>query len=181
MEQWKDITDFEGLYQVSNLGNIKSIARVSTIGRRLKERMLSLKVNKDNGYVYVSLFRQGKTYNKRVHILVAQEWVKNPNKLPIVHHKDADKENNKVNNLQWATQKTNVNESIKAGNMKVTGSEHPQAKLTEESVYEIKELLATTKLTQKSIAERYGVEKSAISKIKRNITWTHVEYPRRKL
>ena len=113
-EIWKDIEGYEGYYQVSNLGRVKSLER--TINHKtcygglyhIKERILKLKIEKD-GYFRIGL-KKGKIKKYyRVNRLVAQAFIPNPNNYPIVNHKDENPLNNNVDNLEWCTQKYNVN------------------------------------------------------------------------
>lgn len=107
-EIWKNVTGFEGLYQVSNMGRIKSL------GKGKKERILAQcqggKGYKENkGYYYVTFSKEGKIYNKAVHRLVAIAFVPNPENKKEVCHKDENKHNNNVNNLVWGTHQENCN------------------------------------------------------------------------
>lgn len=106
-EVWKDIPDYEGLYQVSNLGRIKSLKRKVYAGRnRIRwqyERILSNNKTNGNGYKVVSLNKNGESKNKYIHRLVAEAFISNTNNLPQVNHKDENKQNNCVDNLEWCT------------------------------------------------------------------------------
>ena len=100
MEQWKDII-YEKDYQISNLGRIKSF-------KWGKERILK-QSQCMNGYYYVCLSKNGIVKNYFVHRLVAEAFLDNPNNLPCVNHKDEDKSNNIVSNLEWCDVKYNTN------------------------------------------------------------------------
>ena len=104
MEIWKDIEGFEGLYQVSNLGKVKSL----NFNHTKKEKILKLQSGK-YGYLLVSLCKEGKGKTYQVHRLVAQAFIPNLENKPQVNHKDEDKTNNKVENLEWVTSKENCN------------------------------------------------------------------------
>lgn len=111
-EIWKDIEGFEGYYQVSSYGRVKSCARCICTGGRtnheisnLKERIL--KCNNADVYPGVVLCKEGKTFSKTVHRLVAQAFIPNPDNLPCINHKDCNPHNNCVDNLEWCTYKYN--------------------------------------------------------------------------
>lgn len=104
-EIWKDIEGYEGKYQISNLGKI----------RILKEMVLQ--VNK-NGYVTINLYKNAKSKRVTVHRLVAKHFILNPENKKCVNHKDCNRTNNNVNNLEWCTHKENTQYSMKYGNSK---------------------------------------------------------------
>lgn len=110
MEEWRDVLGYEGIYKISNLGNIKSIERISTNGKRLKEKFLYTHLI--NGYRVVSLYKCGKQKNCKIHRLVAEAFLPNPNKKPCVDHIDTNKENNTVENLRWVTYQENTDNPI---------------------------------------------------------------------
>ena len=100
-EIYKDIKGYEGKYQVSNLGNVKSLH----YGNTTKEKLLKPVLHKD-GYLFVSL---GHDNTKAIHRLVAETFIPNLNNMPIVNHKDENKQNNSVDNLEWCSYKYNSN------------------------------------------------------------------------
>lgn len=105
-EIWKDIKDYEGLYQVSNFGNIR---RIKFINNKVeKDKITILKPNKSI-YLQIMLCKNGKTKRKYIHRLVAEAFIENPNNYPYVNHKDENKHNNNVNNLEWCTRVYNMN------------------------------------------------------------------------
>ena len=104
MEVWKDIEGYEGLYQVSNLGNVKSFPRHGT----RTNQVFFLSQSKDSkGYMRVWLSNGKVQKNFKVHRLVASAFVENPNNLPQVNHKDENKQNNNANNLEWCDNRYN--------------------------------------------------------------------------
>lgn len=115
-EEWRDIKDYEGLYQVSNTGKIKSLKRMVVRNNNrpllVEEKILKPSVNK-YGYLFVNLCKNGKLKNLRVHRLVAQAFISNQNNYPQVNHKDEDKTNNCVSNLEFCTAKYNINYGTK--------------------------------------------------------------------
>jgi len=109
-EIWKDIIDYEGLYQISNLGRVKSLSRKIINSRRkgyIKERILKFALNSD-GYKYICLHKNNKGYTHRIHKLVAIMFINNINNKSEVNHIDGNKQNNNVNNLEWCTRKENI-------------------------------------------------------------------------
>lgn len=111
-EIWRDIQGFEGIYMISNLGNLKSLDRIVNCknGKCRIRRGVCFKVCKDNRnrYKYVTLWdRNGKFLKTSIHRLVAQAFIPNPNNYPIINHKDENQRNNRVDNLEWCTYKYN--------------------------------------------------------------------------
>jgi len=114
-EIWKDIKGYEGLYQVSNLGRVKSLDRmVKVYGKRkmkIDEKILKPAIKRD-GYCTVTLLNQGKRKYSRIHRLVAQQFIKNDYNKPEVNHKNGIKTDNRLENLEWMTTQENQNHSI---------------------------------------------------------------------
>ena len=100
-EIWKDIKGYEGLYQVSNLGNVKRLYKYR------KERILRQWIR--NEYYCVGLCKYNTERFFSIHRLVAEAFIPNPNNLPCVNHIDEDKTNNRVSNLEWCTYQYNTN------------------------------------------------------------------------
>lgn len=113
-EIWRDIPDFKGYYQASNLGRIRSVTRKARVKilhndfRTIKERIISPATTKD-GYLKVSLSKNHKRYYFKVHRLIAITFIPNPNNYPVINHKDENKQNNCVDNLEWCSIKYNCN------------------------------------------------------------------------
>ena len=105
-EEWKDIEGYEGLYQVSNLGRVKSLGNGKS--NRCKCIIMKTTIN-HKGYPMIRLCKDGVGKGFSVHRLVAQAFIPNPNNLPQVNHKDEVKTNNYVNNLEWCTNEYNHN------------------------------------------------------------------------
>lgn len=110
-EIWKDIPDYEGLYQVSNLGRIKSLPRNGTIK---KERILKQTLD-TTGYLTIGLHKDNKVKKVNVHRLIAKTFIPNINNYNVINHIDGNKTNNKIENLEWCTQSHNAKESIRLG------------------------------------------------------------------
>ena len=106
-EIWKDVIGYEGLYQVSSLGKVKSLARESK-RNTFKEKILNPHLD-GRGYPFVALYRNNVPKQIKVHKLVATAFLDNPENKPTVNHIDEDKTNNTAENLEWATFKENAN------------------------------------------------------------------------
>ena len=103
MEEWRDIEGYEGLYQISSLGRVKSFPRPTTPGGILKT------IKRKDGYCSIKLSKNGKVKKVLVHRLVAKAFIPNTNNLPIINHKDENPLNNNVDNLEWCDNKYNGN------------------------------------------------------------------------
>lgn len=112
-EIWKDINGYEGIYQISNLGNVKSLDRYvnSAIknNSKVKRKGQLLKPKLNQGYYEVSLIVGNNRKWFKVHRLVAEAFIPNPNNYPQINHKDEIKTNNRVDNLEWCDAKYNCN------------------------------------------------------------------------
>lgn len=124
-EEWKDIKSYEGLYQISNLGRVKSLdKKIFQKNKYGKFQIVPykgqiLKVQKQkNGYLIIDLHKNNKIKKKLVHRLVAEAFIPNPNNDLYINHKDNNPQNNKVDNLEWCTQKYNIKYAYNLGNKK---------------------------------------------------------------
>ena len=117
-EIWKDIKGYEGLYQVSNFGRVKTLPRIirnSSNGRYYtKEKILKLG-KQTTGYLYVCLYKNNTHKTHRIHRLVAEAFIANPENKLQVNHIDGNKTNNHVSNLEWVTRKENMKHAYKIG------------------------------------------------------------------
>ena len=107
-EIWKDVVGFEGYYQVSNKGNVRSVVRKDSIGRKCGGRKRK-HFCREGGYHEINLYKDGLRKQKLIHRLVAEAFISNPNDFPEVNHKDENKKNNCVENLEWCTSEYNTN------------------------------------------------------------------------
>lgn len=109
-EIWKDIEGYEGYYQVSNLGRVKSLPRwiYYSDGRKYFYDSVLLREKRNRGYLHVDLTINSDLSTQKVHRLVAKAFIPNPYNLPQVNHKDENKENNCANNLEWCDNDYNI-------------------------------------------------------------------------
>ena len=131
-EIWKDCVGYEGKYQVSNLGNVRSI---SNNKGTYQERLLSQRQTTTSNYLYVNFTVKDVTKQHSVHRLVAKAFIPNPENKPFINHIDGNKYNNSVDNLEWCTQKENIQHAFKTGlAVARVGENQPMSKLTDEIV-----------------------------------------------
>lgn len=113
MEIWRPVKGYEGLYEVSNKGRIRSLDRIAIFkdgrSRKYYGKVLEIKTVNNSGYLTVGLHNNGKQKTLLVHRVVAEAFIDNPNRYPEVNHIDQDKLNNRIENLEWCTHIKNVN------------------------------------------------------------------------
>lgn len=165
---WKTIKGYEGLYEVSSKGIIKSLKRSVGMGSRLEDRIRKQKIEK--GYATVGLCFKGKVKFFLVHRLVAEVFIPNPQNLPQVNHKDGDKLNNSVENLEWCDPSYN---QVHARKNKLQGGEKSNtAKLTERDVKAIRRLYP--KVNSRELAEAFEIGQATICKIINKKYWKYI-------
>jgi hypothetical protein len=170
IETWKNIIGFDGEYQVSNLGRIKSLKKNKL------EKLLS-QCNHTNGYKYVSLSKNGVAKHYYVHRLVAESFLLNSDNKLEVNHIDGDKTNNHVENLQWVTRQENVKHEFDNGygyvpNLK--GENHGSSKLKESQVINIYIAYHKDNIRISDLSKKYNISESAIDSIVKNRNWKHI-------
>lgn len=112
-EIWKPIEGYENLYQISNLGRVKSLPKPYKNNAISKEKILNPRIN-DNGYCVVELYKERKRKVYRIHKLVIQNFIGNNDKLD-VNHLDGNKQNNRLDNLEYCTRKENMIHAVRMG------------------------------------------------------------------
>jgi len=149
------------------------ITRNGIIRNRSNKRIKSQYVG-STGYYMVSFSYNNHSNPKRVHRLLAAAFLENPNSLPCINHKNGDKLDNCLLNLEWCTHAQNMKHAFDTGLANNTGTNNGQSKLTDSKVKKIKSLLRLGK-TQQSIADKYGVSRSCILGINVGRLWSHVK------
>ena len=171
-EEWRPVVGFEGAYEVSSLGRVRSIDRsllfpnkkTGMMPRKLKGRIIKQQLDGRKLYLQVPL-SNGKSKRYLVHRLVAEAFIENPLNLLEVNHKDENKANNAASNLEWCDHKYNNNYGTKL--WATRGEKNPMATLTADIVRQIrKEYIPSDKeYGVKGLATRYGISMTHICQI----------------
>lgn len=167
LEVWKPVAEYEDLYMVSNYGRVKSLPKIVVYsnGKMYKYEEKVLKLNYSNGYRTVSFVKSKVKATQKVHGLVGNIFVPNPENKPFLNHLDGDRSNNYYKNLEWSTNSENQLHAYNVLGVKaVKGEQNGQSRLTESQVREIRGIRSTG-TTYKCIAIRFGVCQEAIRKI----------------
>lgn len=165
--EWKPIENFEGYYEVSNHGEIKSLKRLikhngSKNGfQKIREKILRQRTG-PHGYKSVILSKDAVHSTFLVHRLVATAFCSNPFKKEQVNHIDGNKMNNNAENLNWVTQSENVKHTYQKIGHKQLGVNHRQAKRTDEEIKECIQLYKTGNFTKVRLGEMYEVSESTV-------------------
>jgi len=177
MEIWKDISGYERFYQISNLGNVKSVTRMTSsssirggnrfvVGKKLKT------IVDTKGYMKVTLSKYSKTEQHLIHRLIALAFIPNPENKCCVNHIDGNKLNNNIDNLEWCTAKENIQHAHRTGLVNyVVGEDHYCAKLNE---FQVRVIRKTKGLTQQELADIFKISQRSIYLIINNETWKHI-------
>ncbi len=170
-EIWKDVIGYEGLYQVSNMGRIKSFHHSAT-GQILKPQ------DNGHGYLQITLYGHGRPKQACMHRLVLRAFYGLPPSPDHQgNHKNGIRSDNRLDNLEWMTKSENEKHACRVLGKApplVAGETNGQSKLTDEDVIEIRRLYATGEHTQRELGDRFGVDRATIGLIVRRETWKHV-------
>lgn len=161
IKKWKIIKGFEGLYWVSDHGEVRN-----------KKGLKNQRFDKVGGHKIVTLCKNGIKSNHKVHRLVAIAFLRNPKNLPMVNHEDGVKTHNHVRNLKWCNQSYNELHARRTGlKRSALGEKHGGSKLTTES---IKIIRGSTTIPKSELARIFKVSPNCIRKIFNGETWAHV-------
>lgn len=173
MEIWKEVKGYENYYHVSNLGNVKSLDRIlqkfsynKLTNVKVKGKLLKNMLYK-GGYLCVDITNK----SKKVHRLVAESFIDNPNNLPCVNHINGIKTDNRVENLEWCTIKENIRHAWETGLCKKrVGEKIGNSKLKEQDILFIR----SSDKSYNELAKIYSVDKSLIPLVKKRKIWKHI-------
>lgn len=176
VEKWKDIPGYEGYYQASNIGRIRSIPRVVKQRENswivLKSKILKPALHK-NGYYFVMLSMKGVVKQFRVHMLVAMAWLNHCiDDGLVVNHINGDKQDNCCCNLELTTLCGNAQHAIRTGLVK-TGFDSKKSRITHEQGLKIWQEKMETRCTNSVLAEKYNVSRTTILRVLRRIEYEH--------
>ncbi len=168
-EEWSDIEGYEGHYQISTFGRIKSFSNG-------KIKILTPYVT-PNGYLMVSLFSGKKKKRLSIHRLVAKTFIPNPKNLPVVDHKFGNKFDNYVENLEWVSYAENTARAINMGLVKTKGEENPCAVISDEdAAYCRKVYIRRDKeFGAAALGRKFGISKSSMCKIVTGKSYKHIK------
>jgi len=154
-EIWKPITNYEGLYEISNTGRVKSIRKNKILKR-----------SNVTSYFRVILAKGNKKYTLSAHRLVAEAFIPNPHNKPQVNHINGIKNDNRVENLEWVTQFENMKHAIEMGLLNAPkGGNHYKAKLSTQQINEIKNLFTNNTYTRMQLSKKYNVSYDYIAQV----------------
>lgn len=165
-EEWRDIKDYEGLYQISNYGRVRSLTRTDSLGRIWKGKIRTawFPKGKDKHYPSIMLSKNSKKTRRELHRLVLEAFVGPcPDGLEGCHQ-DGDKKNNKLDNLRWDTRQGNFEDNISNGT-RMYGHRNPQCKLPLTTVLQIIETYATGKYSQKQVGDMFNISQSHVGQL----------------
>lgn len=192
-EIWKQIDFSVGTYEVSTFGNVRSIERNLTRsnGRKHFVKSKVLRPSIDGcGYNRIAMPIQGKLVTKKVHRLVAEAFIPNPDNLPQVNHINGDKTDNRIENLEWVTNDENIAHAIRTGLIKMEytdkekkrsinkvikkGSLNGYSKLSEVQVIEIRKKYIPGVYTREMLAKEFDVKMTTIKDVVNKKSWKHI-------
>lgn len=171
-EVWKDVKGWEGKYQISNLGRLKSFG--GRYRKSMPDGYITLGCIGSSGYREVSLRRPGIEKHGRIHALVADHFLVRPYGAECVNHIDGNKLNNLPSNLEWTTMRGNCKHAVDTGLMNNRGERHKLSKLTESDVIGMRKLKKCG-VSYDELAKIFGVCRRQASDVVRGVNWGHVK------
>ena len=175
MEIWKPIPNFEGFYEASNLGRIRSVDKyvMNHSVSEFRKGVVLTPTYHTHGYTYVTLSKLGVKKKYLIHRLVAMAFCDNPNNYKIINHIDGIKDNNIPSNLEWCTSSHNNKEALRLG-LRIPnpqkGEKHFKAQITELQAIDI----LTKRLTKKEFMELYNISIHIINNLQWGRSWKHL-------
>lgn len=173
IEEFRPVVGFEDMYQVSSLGRVRGLPRVSSYGRRVQGRVLKAKAANQYGHLGVTLSSQGRPHYRTIHRLVLFAFVGPPPPKHIAAHNNGDPTDNRLSNLRWATYMENKSDMFRHGTV-IRGSEIAKSVLTESDVLAIRLRLESGEMAC-SLASEYCVSETTLSEIKNRKTWRWIK------
>lgn len=169
MEQWRDVKGYEGIYQVSDMGRVKSVERISAQNHLLRERIRKPETDRD-GYQIVNLCKDGKVKLHKVHRLVGEAFLDNEQGFPQINHINGVKDDNRVENLEWISASGNVKHAFDSGlkqprRIAYYGERNPHCKVTDAQCEEIREIKRDKGYSNRRIADMFNIGTSQINRI----------------
>ena len=166
MEVWKDIEGFEGRYQVSDCGRVRTVERHKSDGRRQPEAIRRTQIDR-HGYEFALLFDGNKNRRFSVHVLVARAFIPNVENKPQVNHIDGNKLNNVVSNLEWVTASENQLHAVAHGlRIEKYGDANKRTKVSDADIRKIRELRKQGAKLQ-PLADMFGISMGQVGRIVR--------------
>lgn len=159
MEEWRPVSGYEGLYEVSNMGNIRSLRNGCVLA-----------LMNSRGYRRCHLAKDGHVKTAQVHRLVAEAFIPNPENKPQVNHKHGIKSDNRASELEWVTHRENEDHAAENG-LKARGSRNAMVTLNPESVQRLLARREETGMSIYALAREFGVSKSLVSNILNGKHW----------
>lgn len=177
-EIWKEVEGYAGLYEVSNLGRVRGVAREVRVRNRqhdtakIRERMLSMKIS-NCGYLMCCLSKNGVDKRVVVHRLVAKAFLPHSHKKNCVNHINGVKTDNRQDNLEWVTNKENMSHAARMG-LVASGESNGNSKLDKKTVLKIRASHIPRVVTFDMLAKKYNITKYTIAAIIQRKIWKHI-------
>jgi len=179
-EEWKPVVGYEGLYEVSNLGVVKSLAKTKislrkgvSVKSKVKEKLLKPDTQKKMPYQQVTLCKDKKYTATKIHRIVAKAFLPNMGNKPCVNHINNNPLDNRVGNLEWVSHKENSNHSVEQGRHCHGGAVNT-TKLKEEEVFAIFSEYSKGGSSSRKLAKKYNLSKSTVLAILNGNSWKHL-------